>query len=233
MSNLYSMTRDTRAIADLFHVSSNRATGIEPQDGISPGHVALVVRIGEDGGRELVPMNWGFVLLQPGKGPRRVSNTRDDQIMSRFWRPSFEGRRCLVPATSFSEPEDRRRASAEATWRWFAVAGDEPRPVFSFAGVWQRWNGPIRKDGVNVKITVFSILTTIPNSAPAGTNRAPSPVVLETENDRNTWLHGSPAAARALLRPLDGNRLRIVQAGAEKRDLMSDAAFEGGLTVAA
>jgi putative SOS response-associated peptidase YedK len=64
-----------------------------------------VVRVTADGERELVPMSWGFVLPQDGKVARRVTNVRDDKIMaSRFWRGSFEERRCLVPATSFCEP---------------------------------------------------------------------------------------------------------------------------------
>ena len=50
-----------------------------------PGWTAQVVRKAEDGERELVPMSWGFVLLQDGKAPRRVTNVRDDNILtSRF-----------------------------------------------------------------------------------------------------------------------------------------------------
>ena len=40
------------------------------------------------GARELVTMSWGFVLPQPGKAPRRVTNTRDDKVQSSFWRGS-------------------------------------------------------------------------------------------------------------------------------------------------
>ncbi|MBS0243545.1 MAG: SOS response-associated peptidase family protein, partial [Proteobacteria bacterium] len=101
MCNLYSETRNTKAIRDLFKVAGNRAAEIQPKDAIFPGHMAPVVRLAEDGERELVELSWGFVLLRPGYAPRRVTNTRDDKLMGRFWRPSFEQRRCLVPATSF------------------------------------------------------------------------------------------------------------------------------------
>ena len=71
-------------------------------------------------------MNWGFVLLQNGRAPRRVTNVRDDTILkSKFWRGSFEERRCLVPATSFCEPNGDVKP---ATWHWFALRGDE-RPA--------------------------------------------------------------------------------------------------------
>jgi putative SOS response-associated peptidase YedK len=113
--------------------------------------------------RELVTMSWGFVLLREGYAPKRVTNTRDDKLASRFWRKSFEERRCLVPATAFCEPHDGRKP---ATWHWFALKGNEPRPSFAFAGVWQRWKGPVKKDGTNVEIDVYSFMTTVPNTQP-------------------------------------------------------------------
>ena len=45
---------------------------------------------------------------------RRVTNVRDDRILeSKFWRTSFEERRCLVPASSFCEPNGDVKP---ATW---------------------------------------------------------------------------------------------------------------------
>jgi putative SOS response-associated peptidase YedK len=54
-------------------------------------------------------LTWGFVLLQDGRAPKRVTNTRDDKIKSPFWSESFKQRRCLVPASSFCEPHDGRK----------------------------------------------------------------------------------------------------------------------------
>jgi putative SOS response-associated peptidase YedK len=103
MCNLYSQTRAVEAVRQLFRVSPNRAAAFEPKDAIFPGHIPAVRRA-EDGERELLEVSWGFVLPQPGKAPRRVTNTRDDKIHSGFWRDSFRQRRCLVPVTSFCEP---------------------------------------------------------------------------------------------------------------------------------
>jgi putative SOS response-associated peptidase YedK len=83
-------------------------------------------------------------------------------MSSRFWKQSIEKRRSLVSASSFCEPHDGRKP---ATWHWFALKGDEPRPLFAFAGIWQRWKGPIKKDGPNVDIDVYNFMTTEPNSA--------------------------------------------------------------------
>ena len=105
-----------------------------------PGLLSPVVRQAEDGEHELSLLSWGFLLLQPERAPRRVTNVRDDKVLtSSFWRPSFEDRRCLVPASSYCEPKGEK----PATWHWFARIGAEPRPLFSFAGVWRRYKGSL------------------------------------------------------------------------------------------
>ena len=80
------MTKARAATAGLFRVPHNRAAQFAPLKQVFPGWSAPVVRCAEDGARELVIMSWGFVLLQDSKAPRRVTNTRDDKITSRFWR---------------------------------------------------------------------------------------------------------------------------------------------------
>ena len=134
-----------------------------------------MVRTTADGERELVMLNWGFVLLRDGYAPKRVTNTRDDKVKTGFWRQSVEQRRCLVPASSFCEPHD---GTKPVQWAWFGLNGTEPRPLFAFAGVWRRWNGPIKKDGPNVEQDVFSFMTTEPNTLTAGINHERSPVLL-------------------------------------------------------
>jgi len=101
----------------------------------SPRHIAPVVRCTDDGEREIVTMSWGFMLLQNERASRRVTNVRDDKILvSKFWRKSFQERRCLVPATSFCEPNGDVKP---ATWHWFSVTGSEPRQLFAFPGIWR------------------------------------------------------------------------------------------------
>ena len=217
MCNLYSMTAARQAVLRLFKVGHNRGAAFEPLPAIFPGHVAPVVRPTADGERELVPMCWGFVLLQDGKAPKRVTNTRDDKLSSRFWKPSFEQRRCLIPATSFCEPHDDRKP---ATWHWFALRGDEPRPLFAFAGIWQRWRGPVKKDGPNVELDVYSFMTTLPNELTASINHERSPVLLTSEDQFEQWIRGRTDNARALLRPIAAEQMRIVQEGFDKRDLL-------------
>ena len=219
MCNLYSLTKSRDAIRGLFRVSDNRAPTFERLPAIFPNYTAPVVRHAADGERELVLMNWGFPLLQPGKAPRRVTNVRDDKILtSSFWRPSFEERRCLVPASSFCEPNGDVKP---ATWHWFALTGDDPRPLFAFAGIWRRYTGPIKKDGPNVDLDVYSFLTTTPNPLVETINHERMPVLLTTEDEFATWMHGSLAEALTLARQYPPERMRVVQEGFDKEDLLA------------
>lgn len=163
-------------------------------------------------------MSWGFVLLQPGKAPRCVTNVRDDKILtSRFWRPGFETRRCLVPASSYCEPDTGKPAK----WHWFAINGRSERELFAFPGIWQRWKGPVKKDGPNIELDVYAFLTTEPNALTASINHERMPVLLSREEEFETWLSGSPAEAYALARSFDSAMMRIVQRGFEKKDTLA------------
>jgi putative SOS response-associated peptidase YedK len=222
MCNLYSQTRNVEAVRRLFRVSSNRAVAIEPRDAIFPGHSAPVVRKATDGDRELVELSWGFVLPQPGKAPRRVTNTRDDKVQSSFWRDSLRLRRGLVPASSFCEPNGDVKP---ATWNWFALSDhQEPRPLFSFAGLWRTHEGPIKKDGPPVTLDVFSFMTTLPNALVATVNHERMPVLLSTEEEHETWLNGSVEDALGLVKPFPPEMMKLVQTGYDKRDRLEGVA---------
>src|SRR5438477_3361951 len=113
-------------------------------------------------------------------------------LTSSFWKSSFEERRCLVPASSFCEPNGD---VMPATWHWFSIAGAEPRPLFAFLGIWRRYKRPMKKDGANVDIETYSFLTATPNSLVATINHERMPVLLTREQEFETWLRGSPHKA--------------------------------------
>jgi putative SOS response-associated peptidase YedK len=217
MCNLYSQTSASEAVRRLFRVSSNRAAAVEPKGAIFPGHMAPVVRRADDGERELLELSWGFVLPQPGKAPRRVTNTRDDKMQSGFWRDSVRQRRCLVPVTSFCEPDGDLKP---ATWNWFALTGEDPRPLFALAGLWRRHVGPIKKDGPSVQLDVFSFMTTTPNALVETVNHERMPVMLSTSEAQDQWTDGTDEEAFALCQPHPPEMMRLVQTGYEKRDLL-------------
>src|SRR5258706_1813901 len=109
---------------------------------------------------------------------------------------------------SFCEPRDGLKP---ATWHWFALKGEEPRPLFAFPGIWRRWHGPVKKGGPNVDTEVYSIMT----------NHERMPVLLTKESELETWLSGSPAEAFGLVTSFDPDRMRIVQEGFDKEVLLA------------
>jgi putative SOS response-associated peptidase YedK len=233
MCNLYSQTRSRDEIRGLFRVSDNRAYAFEPLPAIFPRTVAPIVRLAADGERELVPATWGYPLIQRGLAPKPVTNVRDDTVLtSPFWRPSFEARRCLVPASSYCEPDDQKPAG----WHWFALRhqpdnqndhqsdGQNDRPMFAFPGIWKRYKGPMKKEGEPVEVDVYAFMTTSPNALTSTIMHDRMPVLLSEPADWDTWLTGSPDAAYRLVRTYDAERMRIVQSGAEKRDLLGGPA---------
>lgn len=215
MCNLYSLNKNKESVAKMFGVGHNRTVDIPLFPGIFPNYVAPVVRQAADGDRELVNMNWGFVLPQPGKAPGRVTNVRDDKAMTGFWRESMEKRRCLVPASAFCEPDGNVKP---ATWNWFTLKGDDPRPLFAFAGIWRRHRGPVKKDGPVVELDVYAFMTTTPNALVATVNHERMPVLLTRPEEFDAWMRGPTQEAMGLAREHPPEAMHIVQTSYEKED---------------
>lgn len=208
------MTRKRGAVIAMFRVSDNRASAFEQMPAIFPGHDAPIIRESGDGDRELVLVSWGFVLPQQGRAAKRVTNARADKVRtSRFWQESFEERRCLVPVTSFSEPKGRQ----PAIWHWFGLVGDEPRPLFAFAGIWRRWKGTLKEGGETVEMDVYAILTTTPNDVVRQIHPSRMPIMLGSQDECDTWLEGTPEEAFQLAQPYPADEMQIVHKG-EKQD---------------
>ena len=150
MCNLYSHTKPIDAVRRHFGVTRAPATNLPPQPSIFPKGVAPVVRPIE-GGRELALLRWGVMIPIQGKA-KPVTNARDDKIRANSfaWRFHFQERRCLVPATSFCEPKGKK----PAIWHWFALSpdGEDERPHFAFAGLWQAWEGGGRLRGRDLRL---------------------------------------------------------------------------------
>ena len=226
MCNLYSQRKPKEELRGLFRISGNRIGEITDQPAIFPRTNAPVIRRAEDGEREVVHMSWGFMLLRQGYAPKPVTNVRDDQILTnKFWRPSFEERRCLVPATSFCEPNGDVKP---ATWHWFALRGDDPRPLFALPGIWRRYRGPLKKGGETVELDTYSFLTTTPNPLVATINHERMPVLLTKPEDFDQWLAGTPKEALELAREFPAEGMHIVRQGFEKEDALLQSGPSNG-----
>ena len=225
MCNLYSNTMPVEAMRRLFAVDgkADRLGNAEPHPAIFPKGTAPIVGLDDDGARWLKNTHWGFVLPQTSKKtgkpiqPKAVNNARDDKLRtSRFWKKSFVERRCLIPATSFCEAKGKK----PATYVWFGLKGDDPRPPFAFAGVWNTFTGDY--GGEHRELVTSSIVTSTPNELTRETHPDRMPVILHPD-DYEGWLTGNPDAAFALIRPFPATEMVVHQSG---EDLKSD---RGGL----
>lgn len=199
----------------LFDVASERSKigNAEPRSAIWPKYPGPVVRIDDDGERELVEMNWGFLTKNVSKKtgkelkPQAWNNARDDKVMTNgLWKDSFMQRRCLVPASSFREAKGRN----PATDFWFALKGDQARPPFAMAGLWRSMSPALSlEDSTGMMHTV---VTTTSNDIVRPVHPSRMVVILDP-SDYETWLTGSADDALALLRPYPSERMEIVMEG--------------------
>lgn len=169
---------------------------------------------------------WGmpspvFVLKGRNSDPG-VTNVRNTS--SPHWRRwlGVESR-CVVPFTSFSEPEPRPDGSRPPAW----FAFDESRPLAFFAGIWAGSWKSVRKvkEGETVN-DLFAFLTCDPNREVGAIHPKAMPVILRTPEEVDRWLTAPASEALKLQRPLPDGSLQIVARG-EKEDAGN------GLSVAA
>ena len=210
MCNLYSMRSNRTEMERAFRLGRLLVGNLPLFPAIFPAQDAPVVRIADDGTRELTMMRWGFVLPQSGRAPKDVNNARADKVsVSPFWRQSFLERRGVAPATSFCEWTDSRPKIPH----WFGR--DDARSLFGFPCIWRPWRGYIRKNREDVLFDglVFSILTTAANELVKSIHAKAMPVMLTTEAQYDQWMHGSPQEALALAKPFPADSMAIVYRG--------------------
>lgn len=187
----------------------------EPRPAIWPKYRGPVVRLADDGERELTNMNWGFLTKKISKKtgnelkPEAWNNARDDKVASNgLWKDSFDHRRCLVPASSFREAKGRNPAEDY----WFALKGDEPRPPFAMAGLWQPTPPHLAASLDDNTGFSHTVITTTANELVQPVHPTRMVVIIDPHN-YETWLTGSPEEALGLLRPYPANRMQVVRKG--------------------
>jgi putative SOS response-associated peptidase YedK len=186
MCNLYRMTSNPQAIAQLFAPVATGGMNLPPLYEIFPDHAAPVVIAGEAPGapRRLEMLRWGWPPF--GEVRRPVTNIRN--LASPMWRSALAdpARRCLVPVTEFSEwsaaPDP---ATGRKRKHWFAL---KDQPLFAFAGLWRPAEGGAR----------FAFLTCEANGVVGPVHPKAMPVILKDAAAADRWLGADAAGAAAL-----------------------------------
>lgn len=160
----------------------------------TPMRTAKVIRVGEDGRRELVPMRWGFSKPEnPSFKPDHM-HARGETIDTRpTFADAFAERRGIVLVATFNEGEEQPGGK---TKQW-VIRPKDRKPV-AIAVIWEEWVGDAGSE------LTFVMVTTPPNPLIARiTDRMPA--ILRQE-DWPVWLGETDAPlkdVKALLKTFD------------------------------
>jgi putative SOS response-associated peptidase YedK len=220
MCNLYSVRTgkdEIRKLARAMGEMLDTVGNFEPLPAIYPNHLAPVVRHLPGGKCELTMMRWGFPPSTiPGTKSRNPYLTNMRNTNSGYWLPYLKKveHRCLVPVTSFAEPDNNQ--GPRSIWTWFAR--DETRPLMFFAGIWREWEGDrgTVANPVPGKHLVFSFLTTDASPDVALIHPDATPVLLLDREAREKWMNAPWGIARELQKPPPACTLMVVRRGAKE-----------------
>lgn len=190
MCGRFALTLPSDAMAQLFSAVPANDLPDVPNYNICPTNSVHVVT-GDDTGRRLRPMRWGFVphwYKAPSDGPLLI-NARSETIAEK---PAFANaarrRRCLIPATGFYEWTKDAEGNRLP---WYIRAPNET--PLGFAGIWQVW------DKSDTPLTTCAIVTTGAN-APMQTIHHRMPVII-AQDDWPLWLGEAGHGAANLMQP--------------------------------
>jgi putative SOS response-associated peptidase YedK len=160
----------------------------------TPMRVAKVMRLGEDGERELAPMRWGFSKPEnPSFKPDHM-HARAETIDSRpTFAESFAERRGIVLVETFNEGE---QLASGKTQQW--VIHPKDRKPIAIAVIWEEWAGDAGSEPTFVMVTV-------PPNELIGRITDRMPAILRQEV-WGTWLGEDDASlkdVKALLKTFD------------------------------
>lgn len=129
---------------------------------IAPTQSVPVVRLGDDGNRQLAMLRWGLLpswSKDAAMGAKMI-NARSETVAEKpSFREAFRSRRCLVPADGFYEW--RTEEGHKQPFR-IGMKGGVP---FAFAGLWEQWTAPVASTGIaeGEIVESFTIVTTVAN----------------------------------------------------------------------
>lgn len=200
MCGRYTLHSPKQLIVEHFKLSDGIA--IEPRYNIAPSQEVPVIRLDEEGNRELVRLRWGLIPFwaEEAKTGYSMINARAETVASKpAYRAAFRKRRCLLPADGFYEWKTGDRGKQPYHIRM------QDHAIFAFAGLWEHWEG---EDGQVIESC--TIIVTDANERLRSIHDR-MPVILD-EGNYSQWLDREnidARQARQLLTPYPGDRLEI------------------------
>jgi putative SOS response-associated peptidase YedK len=212
MCGRYALTK-TELLAEFFEFSFS-GHQILPRFNVTPTTQIPVIRLREDGQRELIEMRWGLVPFwsKPGDQLPLMINARAETLSDKpAFRDAFRHRRCIVPASGYYEWKKLPGGAKQP----FYITRHDGLPI-AFAGLWEN---------AKVEHGTAAIVTTAASEETQQIHDR-MPVILE-KPDFPRWLAPEPLAmqeAERLLAPSPPGSLVARPVSSRVNDVHNDDA---------
>jgi putative SOS response-associated peptidase YedK len=133
MCGRYALSR-TELLKEFFEFSFT-GNQILPRFNVAPTTQIPVIRLRDDGQRELIDVRWGLVpsWSRPGDQLPLLINARAETLSSKpAFRDAFQRRRCIVPASGYYEWQKLPGGAKQP----FYITRRDGLPI-AFAGLWE------------------------------------------------------------------------------------------------
>jgi putative SOS response-associated peptidase YedK len=195
MCGRYELHSNPAAIALAFGLP--HTPEVAPHYNIAPTNEVPLVRVGNDGERELVHMRWGLVprwAKDPSIGARMINARGETLAEKQSFRTAYRRHRCLLPANGFYEWRAPAHGGGDHHRRLPQHIGMADGSLFGIAGIFERW---LSEEGE--VLDTCAIVTTGANELLAPLHDR-MPVIIAAD-DYARWLDPTNAEVADLITP--------------------------------